>query len=169
MKNSNFEDFEEFLYFMESKNFEILELANRIDELYWTIEKEGITREVVKELRELVNSEEDNLRNIYKTEGYIYSELTKVLPKQSSVNAFISENESILKLLITLKNLINSDENLKPQKDILQAEIIAMTDVIYRNINKKENMMFHEARTMLGVKNHEAIVTNYNLTPVYFS
>jgi len=161
--NQNLADFEDLINFFDNKYYDMIENTNKMDELYWDIEKEGIGGKLVLSLEELINILDNELKKIYKAEELIYEEMKNVMPEQSSVTALKSENESILRLLDSLKSAMNNKENLKKQKDHLQAEMVAIADLIQRNIHKKINVFFHEVRTMLPEEKRDEIVQKLNL------
>ena len=161
MKNSkmidNYPDiFEDMMNLFDNKYYDLLEKTDKIDKLYWEIEKEGIETKLAASLTELINIISNELKKIYMAEEFLYNEMKKIMPEHSSVTALKSENETILKLLDLIKTEMLG-ENLKKQKDILQAEMVAIADLIQRNIHKKINIFFHEARTMLPEEKREEI------------
>lgn len=147
--NHSFTDFEDLSAFFDHKYFDMLENANKLDEVFWDIEKEGMGTKLVLSLEELINLMYSELKKIFGAEEYIYREMKNLLPDQSSVAALKSENSSIMELLDIIKSIISNKEELKKQKDTLQAELVSVAQLLERNVHKKENILFHEARTLI--------------------
>ncbi len=145
--NLDFTDFEDLTASLACTYNDMLENTNKLDSLFWDLEKEGFSSKLLLQLQELVNMFSVELTKLFQAEKYIYEEMEEVLPEQSSVSALRSENESILKLLDNIKVLLSDKADLRKQKDLLQAELISAADIIQRNIHKKGSVMFHEART----------------------
>lgn len=156
--NQNFTDFEDLLVYFDNKYYDMIENTNKIDSLFWELEKEGLNSKLVSMLEEVVNLLDKELKKLFEIENYIYPEMEDVLPEQSSVSALKSENESILSLLNSIKLLLNDKEDVKKHKELLQAELISAAGLIQRNINKKESIMFHEARTLIPEDRLDIIV-----------
>ena len=156
--NQNFTDFEDLIVYLDCTYNDMLENTNKLDNLFWDIEKEGFSAKLLSQLRELVNMFDAELVKLFEIEKYIYDEMDEVMPDQSSVAALKHENECILKLMNTIKTLLSDKEGLKKQKDILQAELISLADIIQRNIHKKGGIMFHEARTFVPEDRLDKIV-----------
>jgi len=152
IKTNNTEIEDPMLFLNEEYN-KINEKVNLIDGIYWEIEKEGINENMASRVTELIAHVFAVLKKLYRIEEEIlYPELEAVLPGQSSVSAMKSEHRHIISLCRTIiKTLVNKDE-LKNNKDVLQAEMITLADLIHRNIHKKEKIIFHEARTLLPDK-----------------
>lgn len=155
--NPNIIEFEDILSYFEDSYYYILEDTNKIDDLYWEIEKEDINGRLALSLEEVIKMLSKKLNAIYSAEAYLFKELKLIMPEQSLSSALESENESILKLLNSLNSVINKKENLKKQKDIIQAEMIALVDIVQRNIHKKINIFLHEIRTLLPEERQEEV------------
>jgi hypothetical protein len=159
----NFTDFEELTDFIEGNYYNMLENTNKLDDIFWNIEKEGLSANVTSSLEQLINLMDTEFKMVFNIEDLIYREIKLVLPEQSSASAFKSENETILNLLETIKSIIGDKEDLKQHKDLLQAEIIAAAGLIQRNIHKKGSIMFHEARTLIPEDHLAEIVHAVNV------
>ncbi len=128
----------------------IIDKTNLIDDLYWEIEKEGVNHYVIISATELIESLKLELTGLFTREDeIIYPELELVLPGQSSVKAIRNENKSILSLFGSIIALLNKKDDLKKDKDLLQAEMISAADLIQRNVHKKENIIFRELMALL--------------------
>jgi hypothetical protein len=143
-------EIEDPILFLDEEYNKIIEKVNLIDGIYWEIEKEGINETMAGKATELIGHIFAGLKKLYRIEEEIlYPALEAVLPGQSSASVMKSEHRHIISLFRTLiKTLANKDE-VKNNKDILQAEMITLGDLIHRNIHKKEKIIFHEARTLL--------------------
>lgn len=150
-------DFDDVIsYFDESYN-DLTELTNKLDEMYWNIEREGVNGKIISSIEELVSSLDNGLKKVFKAEEILFLEMKDVMPEQSSVNALQSENELIIGFLNSLKALAADNENAKKEIDLLQAEMIAVADIIQRNIHKKGSIFLHEVTTMLPAEKLEEI------------
>lgn len=167
--NQNFTNFEDLLIYFDNKYYDMIENMNKLDNLFWELEKEGLNSKLVSILEELVNPLDKELKKLFEIENYIYPEMEDVLPEQSSVSALKFENESILTLLNSIKSLLNDKENVKKHKDLLQAELISAAELIQRNINKKESIMFHEARTLIPEDRLDKIVYELKINNILTS
>ncbi|MCI0448892.1 MAG: hemerythrin domain-containing protein [Chlorobi bacterium] len=150
---TNTNQIEDPILFLNEEYDKINERVNLIDAIYWEIEKEGISETVNARVSELIVNIFVFLKKLYRIEEEIlYPELEAVLPAQSSATAMKSEHRHIISILRTIIKTLENKEELKDNKDILQAELITIADLIRRNIHKKEKIIFHEARTLLPEK-----------------
>ena len=156
--NHNLTDFEDLTVYLDCTYNDMLENTNKLDNLFWDLEKEGFSTKLISQLQELVNMFDKELTKLFEIEKYIYGEMEEVMPEQSSVTALKSENECILKLLDNIKVLLSDKTDLRKQKDLLQAELISLADIIQRNIHKKGGFMLHEARTFVPEDRLDKIV-----------
>jgi Na+-translocating ferredoxin:NAD+ oxidoreductase RnfG subunit len=132
-----------------------------LDAIFWNIEKHGITLQIISSVNDVINSLYNDLNKVYAAEEILYKELKNVLPDQSSINAFKSENQSIINLLDSLK-LILSDIDIKKQKDMIQAEMVVIADIVRRDVHKKTDIFLHEARTLLPEENLDELARKLN-------
>lgn len=141
----------------------IIDKTNLIDDLYWEIEKEGVNHYVIVSALELMESLHQELSGLFKKEDeIIYSELELVLPGQSSVMAIRNENRNILSLFGSITELLNKKDDLKKDKDLLQAEMISAADLIQRNVQKKENIIFRELMALLPGEKLDSILKKFS-------
>ncbi len=136
--------------FFEEEYNRMTEMSMALDELYWDIEKEGINTHVIRSINETVNAFYYELSRLFNLEEEIlYKELAEVLPDRSLADALKNENANILLLLEALKNIFSENDEIRKEKELLQAEMIALADLIQRDSQKKRNMLIHEINTKL--------------------
>lgn len=136
--------------FFEEEYNRMTEMSMALDELYWDIEKEGINTHVIRSINETVNAFYDELSKLFNLEEEIlYKELAEVLPDRSLADALKNENANILLLLEALKNIFSENDEIRKEKDLLQAEMIALADLLQRDAEKKRSILIHEINTLL--------------------
>ncbi len=136
--------------FFEDEYRRMTEMSAALDELYWDIEKEGINTHLIRSINETVNNYYDELSRLFVLEEEIlYKELAEVMPDKSLADALKNENNNILLLFEALKNIFSVNGEIRKEKDLLQAEMIALADLLKRDANKKINMLIHELNTHL--------------------
>jgi len=144
--NQNFEDL---MFFFEESYNEIIENTNKMDDIYWEIEKEGINENIITELLNILISMEEKLGKVFKAEEIIYKEMDDSLSDQSSVSVFKIDNDMIMSQIASLHTSLNTKKNHKEEKDFIQAEMITIADQLQRSIHKKTEMFFREVRVKL--------------------
>lgn len=136
--------------FFEEEYNRMTEMSIALDELYWDIEKEGINTHVIRSINETVKKYYDELSRLFVLEEEIlFKELAEVMPERSVADALKNENDNILLLLESLKNIFSDNDEIRKEKDLLQAEMIALADLLQRDANKKRNILIHELNTLL--------------------
>lgn len=141
----------------------VIDKTSMIDDLYWEIEKEGVNHYVILSASELFESLRQELERLFKKEDeVIYPELELVLPGLSSVSAIKNENRNILSLFGSITELLNRKEELKKDKDLLQAEMISAADLIQGNVHKKENIIFRELMALLPGEKLDSILKKFS-------
>jgi hypothetical protein len=136
--------------FFEVEYNRMTEMSSALDELYWDIEKEGINTHVIRSINETVNDFYDELSKLFSLEEEIlFKELAEVLPDRALADALKNENANILLLFEALKNIFSDNDEIRKEKDLLQAEMIALADLLQRDAQKKRNMLIHELNTLL--------------------
>ena len=126
------------------------DMSQALDELYWDIEKEGINTHVIRSINESVNRFYDELSKLFKMEeDFLYKELIQILPERSLAEALMNENANILLLFDALKNIFSENDEIRKEKDLLQAEMIALADLLQRDAEKKIKMLIHEINSVL--------------------
>lgn len=130
--------------FFEEEYNRMTEMSFDLDELYWDIEKEGINTHVIRSINETVNNFYDELTRLFALEEEIlFKELSEVLPDKSMPEALKNENANILLLFEALKNIFSENDEIRKEKDLLQAEMIALADLLQRDAKKKRTMLKH--------------------------
>jgi hypothetical protein len=136
--------------FFEEEYSRMTDMATALDELYWDIEKEGINTHVIRTINETVNRFYEELSALFKMEeDILFKELKQVMPDKSLAEALINENSNILLLFDALKNIFSENDEIRKEKDLLQAEMIALADLLQRDAVKKNNMLIHEINILL--------------------
>ena len=136
--------------FFENEYNRMNEMSASLDELYWDIEKEGINTHVIRSINETVNLFYDELINLFRLEeDYLYKELIKILPERSLAESLMNENSNILLLFEALKNIFSENDEIRKEKDLLQAEMIALADLLQRDSEKKKKLLLHEINSVL--------------------
>lgn len=131
--------------FFEDEYKRMTEMSTAFDELYWDIEKEGINTHVIRSINETVNNYYDELSRLFALEEEIlFKELAEVMPDKALADALKNENANILLLFEALKNIFSDNGEIRKEKNLLQAEMIALADLLKRDANKKINMLIHE-------------------------
>ena len=136
--------------FFEEEYSKMTDMSQALDELYWDIEKEGINTHVIRSINESVNRFYDELSKLFKMEeDFLYKELIQILPERSLAEALMNENANILLLFDALKNIFSVNDEIRKEKDLLQAEMIALADLLQRDAEKKIKMLIHEINSVL--------------------
>lgn len=136
--------------FFEEEYSKMTDMSQALDELYWDIEKEGINTHVIRSINESVNRFYDELSKLFKMEeDFLYKELIQILPERSLAEALMNENANILLLFDALKNIFSENDEIRKEKDLLQAEMIALADLLQRDAEKKKKMLIHEINSVL--------------------
>lgn len=144
--NQNFEDL---MFFFEENFNEIIENTNKMDDLYWDMEKEGINENIVAELSEVLDTLKDKLAKIFKAEELIYKEIDGIAEEQSTVSAMKIDNDIVMTQIASLREVLSSKKNHKEEKPAIQAELITIADQLQRSIQKKTSLFFHDVRVKL--------------------
>jgi len=153
-----YEDAEDPILYFETHFERMLKMTAEIDDLYWEIEKEGLSSATVKAASELIDELTDVLVRFYMIESdIIYKALKEVLPEPSSINAIKYENDNILEMCNSLKSMLEDRTALEKNRDFFQAELISLVDLIQRNVHKKESIIMHELRMFLDDEELTAI------------
>lgn len=128
----------------------LIEKTYRIDDMYWDIEKEGMNSYLLKNVEELISELHKELSVLFKSEEEtIFFEMDRIIPGEFSVATLRKENANILAMFETLKKTIGCKSDVRKDKELLQAEMIAAADLIQRNVYKKENNFLNELSILL--------------------
>lgn len=82
-------------------------------------------------------------------EDILFKELREILPERALADALMNENSNILLLFEALKNIFSENDEIRKEKDLLQAEMIALADLLQRDAAKKKNVLIKEINTVL--------------------
>ena len=135
---------------VEEEYNKMTEMSAALDELYWDIEKEGINTHVIRSINDSVNQFYDELNRFFTLEEeVIFKELYEVLPERAMAEAFKNENANILLLFEALKNIFSDNGEIRKEKDLLQAEMVALADLLKRDAEKKKKILIPEVKTIL--------------------
>lgn len=142
--------------FFEEEYYKMTEMSNALDELYWDIEKEGINTHVIRSISDTVNEYYSELNRLFVLEeDILFKELLEVMPDKVLADSLKNENANILLLFEALKNIFSDNGEIRKEKDLLQAEMIALADLLKRDANKKLKILIHELNTLLPVRKLE--------------
>jgi iron-sulfur cluster repair protein YtfE (RIC family) len=83
-------------------------------------------------------------------EDYLFPELEKVLPDQSSTSAMKYEHSILINLCSKIKEQIMTYNSPSFKLEDLQSSIIALCDVLQRHLHKKNHMLIYEAQMLLS-------------------
>lgn len=82
-------------------------------------------------------------------EDFLFKELREILPERSLAESLTNENANILLLFEALKNIFSENDEIRKEKDLLQAEMIALADLLQRDAEKKRNVLIKEINSVL--------------------
>ncbi len=136
--------------FFEEELKRMYQMAGALDELYWDIEKEGINTHVIRSINESVNEYYDQLSWIFRNEEQIlFPEIEKLIPAPEIVKLLRDENAHIISVLESIKSMFNGSDEIRKEKDMLQAEMISLADLLKRNSHKKYELLLTEVNNKL--------------------
>lgn len=128
----------------------MIEMSAALDELYWDIEKDDINTHIIRSISETVNAFYDELYKFFAMEEKLMlKELREILPKKTMADSFSNENANILLLLEALKNIFSDNDEIRKERDLLQAEMIALADLLLRDAHKKKEILIREIKSVL--------------------
>lgn len=82
-------------------------------------------------------------------EKLMLKELREILQEKSMADSFTNENANILLLFEALKNIFSDNDEIRKEKDLLQAEMIALADLLQRDAHKKKEILIREVNSVL--------------------
>lgn len=82
-------------------------------------------------------------------EDYVFPELQKVMPDQSSTSAMKYEHSILIALCSKIKEQVLSVNTPSFKVEDLQSSIIALSDVLQRHLHKKNHMIIYEVQALL--------------------
>ncbi|KXK54415.1 MAG: hypothetical protein UZ05_CHB002000872 [Chlorobi bacterium OLB5] len=136
--------------FFEKEYNRMTEMSAALDELYWDIEKDGINTHIIRTINETVNTFYDELSRFFAMEEKLMlKELREILQEKSMADSFTNENANILLLFEALKNIFSDNDEIRKEKDLLQAEMIALADLLQRDAHKKKEILIREVNSVL--------------------
>lgn len=136
--------------FFEKEYNRMTEMSASLDELYWDIEKDGINTHIIRSISDTVNAFYDELSRFFAIEEKLMlKELREILPEKNMADSFSNENSNILLLFEALKNIFSDNDEIRKDKDLLQAEMIALADLLQRDAHKKMDILIHEVNSVL--------------------
>lgn len=148
--NNHTRKHKEIVSFFNEEYTAILEKAGRLDDLYWEIEKDDVNDMIISELDEILGLLHDELEYLYTLEDdYLYKEAESLMHDKSKVILIKNENENILLMCSAVKQLMKNKRTYLINRDVLQAGMITLADLIVRSIKKKEKNFFRELKVLL--------------------
>lgn len=135
---------------IESEQDVIFEKLTELEKYAWRIERSGLTEEVYGKVKELNEYIFNSVREYFMLEeDLLFPELEKVMPGHSSSAVMREEHGRILKICSSITDMLGAKSEAEKLKDVLQAEIISLVDVLQRHIRKKNQVLYHEVQTMI--------------------
>jgi hypothetical protein len=129
----------------------IINKASKIESLYWEIEKDDLTENLLNEVTKLVQSLTNELNKLFTLENdLLFNEVDNNSHKKYAIQNLREENEKIIELCEDAEKIIKNNDLKHPDKNSLQAAIIALSDLIVRNGNKKKKSLLHEVKEILS-------------------
>lgn len=136
--------------FFEEELKRMFHMAGALDELYWDIEKEGINTHVIRSINDTVNEYFEQLSWIFRNEEeYLFPEIEKLIPTPEIVKVLKEENAHIIAVLESIRSMFNGNDVIRKEKDMLQAEMISLADLLKRNSHKKYQFLLTEVNNKL--------------------
>jgi iron-sulfur cluster repair protein YtfE (RIC family) len=135
---------------IESEQDVIFEKLTELEKYAWRIDRLGLTEEVYNKVKELTEFIFNDVSEYFTLEeDLLFPELEKVMPEHSSSAVMRDEHGRILKICISITDMLGAKDEAEKSKDVLQAEIISLVDVLQRHIRKKNQVLYHEVQTMI--------------------
>lgn len=152
------EEFFDMVSLLEHEHEEILIKLTELEKLVWNLGTEEVDYKTYGDIKESVAAISRRLFfNFTMEEDILFPDLHEVLPEQSSVPAMKTEHREIMELIYQLQQMMDSKEMLDRNKEKVEAEVITLIDLVERAFHKKENVMYHEAESMLSEEQLEEI------------
>jgi len=143
---------------IESEQDVIFEKLTDLEKYAWRLERSGLTEDVYTKVKELNKFILDNVTEYFTLEeDLLLPELEKVMPDHSSSAVMRDEHNRILKICISVNEMLGERSEADKSKDVLQAEIISLVDVLQRHIRKKNQVLYHEVQTMVPADKQQEI------------
>jgi hemerythrin-like domain-containing protein len=135
---------------IESEQDLIFDRLTELEKYAWRIERFGLTDEVYEKVKELNEFIFNNVSAYFTLEeDLLLPELEKVMPEHSSSAVMREEHGRILKICSSVNEMLGEKSEAEKSKDVLQAELISLVDVLQRHIRKKNQVLYHEVQTMV--------------------
>ena len=133
---------------IESEQDVIFDKLTELEKYGWKIERSGLTDEVYNKVQELNEYIFNDVREYFTLEeDLLFPELEKVMPGHSSSAVMRDEHRRILKICSTVTEMLAEKNETEKSKDVLQAELISLVDVLQRHIRKKNQVLYHEVQS----------------------
>ena len=129
----------------------ILEKLTKLEKYTWRIEKSGLTSEIYGNIKNLNDYIFNDLSRYFTLEeDLLLPELERVMPTHSSSAVMREEHTMILNICSMLNKMLEDKRSAEREKDILQAEIISLVDILQRHIHKKNHVLYHEVQSNIS-------------------
>lgn len=136
---------------IETEQDVIMEKLTGLEKYAWNIEESGITDSVYEKVKILHQYIFKDISRYFTLEELLlFPELEKVMPKHSSSATMKEEHSRILTICSTIEDMLGNKSESEKQKEILQAELISLVDILQRHIHKKNHVLYHEVQAMLS-------------------
>lgn len=143
---------------IESEQDVIFEKLTDLEKYAWRIERSGLTDDVYAKVKELNKFILDDVTEYFTLEeDLLLPELEKAMPDHSSSAVMRDEHGRILKICSSVNEMLGERSEADKSKDVLQAEIISLVDVLQRHIRKKNQVLYHEVQSMIPADTQQEI------------
>ena len=150
-EHTKHEEFFDMVSLLEHEHEEILIKLTELEKLVWDMGKSEVDYKTFGEIKEMIAAIHKRLFfNFTMEEDILFPDLNEVLPQQSSIPAMRVEHKEITELCGKITEMVESKDILDKNKDKVEAEVITLIDLVERAFHKKENVMYHEAESMLS-------------------
>lgn len=135
---------------IESEQDIIFEKLTDLEMYAWRIERSGLTDDVYAKVKELNKFIFDDVSEYFTLEeDMLLPELEKAMPEHSSSAVMREEHGRILKICSSISEMLGERSEAEKSKDVIQAEIISLVDVLQRHIRKKNQVLYHEVQSVV--------------------
>lgn len=149
LNSNNHPSVKELMFLLTEEYNKIINNAEKLDEMYWDIEKNDLTEDNLSEVAILVGTLNNEMKKLFHLEEeLLYKEMDHTAPNHSAISVFRQENRNILEACESTRKIIMQNDK-HSDKNLLQASIIALSDIIIRSGIKKKKALLNEVKEVL--------------------